>query len=392
MSASTLFPEPTTPSTGPLANLEPHVVWLQRSTRPEAAAARRRVNAWYQDFPDPNGQLAAKLTSPRDEVYYGALDELYVHQGLRRLEPDVRYEEGGQGPNFRVYRDGHQVLAVEVLSLFLRPEWARQARRHDELTDRLNRTFRPQGYFLHVEVLVQDPRRNLPLKALTRAAGAFLEDLPEPQEATAAYQSGQPLPWRDVERDGSYVRFEALPMRPNAPALTNPDARIVGMGPVIGGPVDPLVDSLVVDSHERLKERLNAKRKKPYVLDPGVPYVLVVGNHDPFCNDLQLLMGIYGRDWEAVIGGRQPLWQDELKFRGFFGIDKGGEPPYHTRFSAAAVINGAVLFHHPRTMEWLVFDNPHARVRLPAGLLPTTHRFQALDRSRWGWQPPRPLP
>jgi hypothetical protein len=391
MSASTLFPEPTTPSTGPLANLEPHVVWLQRSTQPEAAAARRRVNAWYQDFPDPNGQLAAKLTSPRDEVYYVALDELYVHQVLRRLEPDVRYEEGGQGPDFRVYRDVLQVLAVEVLSLFLRPDWARQARRHGELTDRLNKTFRPQGYFLHVEVLVQDPSRNLPLKALTRAAGAFLEDLPEPQVATAAYESGQPLPWRDVEREGSYVRFEALPMRPNAAALTNPDARIVGMGPMIGGPVDPMVDSLAVDSHERLKERLNAKRKKPYVLDPGVPYVLAVANHDPFCNDLQLLMAIYGRDWEALVGGRQPLWQDELKFRGFFGIEKG-EPPYHTRFSAAAVINGWVLFHHPSTMEWLVFDNPHARVRLPAGLLPTTHRFQALDVSRWGWRPPRPLP
>jgi hypothetical protein len=171
MSASTLFPEPTTPSFGPLANLEPHVVWLQRSTQPEAAAARRRVNAWYQDFPDPDGRLAAKLTSPRDEVYYVALDELYVHQALRRLEPDVRYEEGGQGPDFRIYRDGHQVLAVEVLSLFLRPEWARQARRHGELTDRLNKTFRLQGYFLHVEVLVQDPSRNLPLKALTGPPG-----------------------------------------------------------------------------------------------------------------------------------------------------------------------------------------------------------------------------
>jgi hypothetical protein len=56
-------------------------------------------------------------------VYYVALDELYVHQVLRRLEPEVRYEEGGQGPDFRVYHDGRQVLTVEVLSLFLRPEW-----------------------------------------------------------------------------------------------------------------------------------------------------------------------------------------------------------------------------------------------------------------------------
>ena len=382
MSTSTLFPEPATPSAGPVANLEPHVVWLQRSTQPEAVAARSRVNAWYQGFPDPDRQLAAKLTSTNNEVYYGALDELYIHHALRQVEPDVRYEEGGQGPDFRVYRDGHQVLAVEVLSLFLRPEWARQARCHHELTDRLNRTFQPQGYFLHVEVLLLDQSRNLPLKALTTAAGAFLEGLPEPQVTTAAYESGQPLPWRDVERDGIYVRFEALPMKPNAASLTDPDACIVGMGPMIGGPVD---------SHERLKERLNGKRKKPYVLDPSVPYVLAVGNHDPFCSELQLLMAIYGRDWEALIGGRGPLWQHELKFSGFFGIGKG-ETRYNTRFSAVAVISGSVLFHHLSAMQWLVFGNPHARVRLPDGLLPTTHRFQALDGSRWGWRPARSLP
>ena len=41
---------------------------------------------------------------------------------------------------------------------------------------------------------------------------------------------------------------------------------------------------------------MNAKRKKPYVLDPSVPYVLVVGSHDPFCSDWQLLMVVYGRD------------------------------------------------------------------------------------------------
>jgi hypothetical protein len=37
------------------------------------------------------------------------------------------------------------------------------------------------------------------------------------------------------------------------------------------------------------------------------------------------------------------------------------------------VTNGAVLLHHPSAMPWLILDNPHARVRLPDGLLPTTH-------------------
>ena len=94
----TLFPEPETTFTRPLANLEPNVVWLQQSTEPAAVAARALLNTWYQDFPDPSGKLAAKLTSTNDDVYYGALDELYVHHCLRTVESDVRYEEGGQGP------------------------------------------------------------------------------------------------------------------------------------------------------------------------------------------------------------------------------------------------------------------------------------------------------
>jgi hypothetical protein len=74
-----------------------------------------------------------------------------------------------------------------------------------------------------------------------------------------------------------------------------------------------------------------------------------------------LLMAMYGSDWEALIGTREPLWRDQPKYRGFLGI--GGKKPYHTRFSAAAVINGSVLFHDLSAMEWLGFDNPHARVR-----------------------------
>lgn len=155
-------------------------------------------------------------------MYYGALDELYVHQCLRAVEPDVRYEEGGQGPDFRVYHAGRQILAVEVLSFFLRADWASEARRHGELSDRLNKTFRPQGYFLHVEVLRQQQGVNLPLKALTEVAGAFLQGLPDPQVATAAHLSGQPLCPRDFVRPGLHVRFRAIPMKPNAASLTEP--------------------------------------------------------------------------------------------------------------------------------------------------------------------------
>jgi len=198
----------------------------------------------------------------------------------------------------------------------------------------------------------------------------------------AAYEAGQPLPRVDFIRDGIHIRLMAMPMKPDAGSLTDPDARIVATSAAIGG---------LVDSGERLKDRLNGKRKKRYTLDPDVPFLLAVGNHDPFCSDLEFLIAMYGRDWEALVGVRQPLWQNQPKFSGFFGIGMG-ERPYNTRFSAVAVIDGRMPGYDPATIRWLVFDNPHARVRLSDGLLPTTRRFQASNGETWGWQPPHPPP
>jgi hypothetical protein len=137
--------------------------------------------------------------------------------------------------------------------------------------------------------------------------------------------------------------------------------------------------------------RLNAKRKKRHSLDPTVPYVLVVGNHDPFCDDLELLLAVYGRDREAMVGKRPPLWRQQPQFAGFFGIGQD-ERPYHTRFAAVAVVGGSAPSSDPTDIQWLVFDNPHGRVRLPDGLLPANHRFQALSGPGWGGRRLFPFP
>lgn len=111
--------------------------------------------------------------------------------------------------------------------------------------------------------------------------------------------------------------------------------------------------------------------------------MLVVGNHDPFCDDLELLLAVYGRDWEAMVGKRPPLWHQQPQFAGFFGIGQD-ERPYHTRFAAVAVVGGSAPSSDSTDIQWLVFDNPHGRVRLPDGLLPANHRFQAFERSGTG--------
>lgn len=116
MSGQLLFPEPTSPREGPLGYVEPPVRWFSTSTRPQAIASRAAVNTWYAEFPDtPDRTFAKRLKSGNAVTHYGALDELYVHHLLRRRFDDVRYEEGGKGPDFRVYENGACILAVEVL-------------------------------------------------------------------------------------------------------------------------------------------------------------------------------------------------------------------------------------------------------------------------------------
>ena len=74
-----LFAEPNEPRTTPLGWIEPAVHWFTESTRPEAAASRQIVNAWYAEIPDPNCKFASRLLSEYDIEHYQAVDELHVH-------------------------------------------------------------------------------------------------------------------------------------------------------------------------------------------------------------------------------------------------------------------------------------------------------------------------
>lgn len=159
-----LFPEPTELRTSPLGWIEPAVYWFMELTRPEAIASRASVNEWYDDFQDPTGTFAARLRSEVDTDHHQALDELYVHHLLRQRFDDVRYEEGGVGPDYRVYEGGACIAGVEVLSLFQRQDWSAEEKRHWRLADALNARVRPtQGYFVDFEIEQADhepaPRR-----------------------------------------------------------------------------------------------------------------------------------------------------------------------------------------------------------------------------------------
>jgi len=175
-----LFREPTTQRDGPLGYIEPRVRWFSTSTRPQAVESRATVNAWYTQFPDDDGKFARKLRSGNDLDHVTALDELYIHHLLRQKYADVRYEEGGVGPDFRAYTDGRCAAAVEVVSLFEPKDWQDPQVRYGRIADKLNARVKPSaGYFVHLDTrrADRDPAPN----DFARFVRSAIGELPPPE-------------------------------------------------------------------------------------------------------------------------------------------------------------------------------------------------------------------
>ncbi len=120
-----VFPEPSTPRTDWMGWAEPRVNFLLTSTLPEAIAGRAWVNTCYGRFPDAGGSVFARLTSTNDSDYATALDELFLHECLLQCGR-VTNEEGGRGPDFRIYRGSEYLGAIEVRSIFMRGDWSEE--------------------------------------------------------------------------------------------------------------------------------------------------------------------------------------------------------------------------------------------------------------------------
>ena len=288
MPGQPLFPEPASPREGPLGYVEPPVHWFSTSTRPQAIESRAAVNTWYAEFPDtPDRAFAKRLKSGSAVTHYGALDELYVHHLLRQRFDDVRFEEGGKGPDFRVYANGACILAVEVLSLFEPPAWTDPQARHGRIADQLNKAVKPTaGYFVRFEV-TQGTRDPSP-KQFARFITSELERLPAPENLPQ--QAPGRRAWKDLpratyaEQSGTRVAETFIPMKPNAPSRTNPDARLASSDAPVGG---------FVLTAQRLKERIKEKAGGRYEI-AGTPYAVAAGIHD-WPDEEEILAALCGR-------------------------------------------------------------------------------------------------
>ncbi|MGA9278889.1 hypothetical protein [Ilumatobacter sp.] len=355
-----LFDEPKTPRTAWLGSSEPAVRWYSEATRDEAVASRGAVNTWYASFPDSDGIFAARLRSENDIDHRQALDELFIHQLLRKTHPDIRYEEGGVGPDFRVYETGSCVAAVEVASLFMRTDWASRASQHDRLADEVNRRVRPTaGYFLDfdIESAPNDPAPRHFAQFVKRE----LESLP-PHELLADI-SPEDVPACVYERNGVRIRLRFLPMKPDAKSKLDPEARIVGIGPMTVG---------MVNSGSRISDVVGKKGGERYELG-SYPYLVAVGVHDPMASDDVIFDGLYGGEAVQFTRDDPDNYTVVRRNDGLFGADRERTTGRHRR------ISGVVTFRYfpggPNPPQVTLYENPFAHHAAPEVLIGETRRF-----------------
>ena len=365
MKIQPLFPEPPDANTRPMGWIESPAHYLSVSTRAEAIAYRAYVNRWYESFADPNGAFAARLRSEVDVDHYQALDELFVHHLLLRRYRDIRYEEGGVGPDFRMYEDGECVAAIEVLSLFERDDWSAEKKRHFRLADAINERVPPtDGYMLNFKIEQADkepaPR---PVAEFIRRQ---LAQLP-PHETLASQPTlgVADLPTAMYSHQGVRISMQFIPMTAGATVEDDPGLQLVVTGPVIGG---------TVNSGARLKDRIGAKAGTRYDI-ADVPFLVVAFVHDTLCTDVQVLWALYGTQSVTFPSGELLREND-----GLFGLDKKYVDGRHRRVSGVAVVQDRSVLD-PEVADIATFHNPFAARPWPKDAFPSSRDYGPVEVS-----------
>jgi hypothetical protein len=340
------------------------------SARPEAVVAREWINAAYGLFPDPTGELAGRLLSTDDVQHASALDELYVHDRLVR-NGRIVHEEGGVGPDFRIYRDEEYVGAVEVCSLFESKEWAAEQKRHARIIDELNRRIPLEAWFVHFEVVRLD--RQPSVNRLVAWVTARIAELPR-----GSAEAADPLtPWVTYRATGVELQFRFR--RRRSSFAPEPTDRIVGIGPFMGG---------FVDSFLRLRSALEKKVQRRYDTR-GKPFAIFVGAWDWACTHDQFEDALLGNEQVVLNSGDL-----ERANNGFFGRNRERPSGKHEQVSCVFALRSWRPWQ-PDNQQILRFDNPFASVHFPDDLLTAdyllcTVRDEKMLRHEWAAVPPVP--
>lgn len=251
-----------------------------------------------------------------------------------------------------------------MLSLFQREDWTVEEKRHERLADAVNAALRPtDGYFVHFQIN-RAQREPSPTRFVKFVRDA-LARLPPHEillESLPALRPRQHLPSAIYEETDVLIEVEFVPMAPNAPSKSDPDARIVGTGAITGG---------MVNSAERLKKKVAAKAGGRYKIEQ-VPFLVLAGLHDMFCSEDQVLAGLYGGDRYSLSSGELGRRND-----GLFGPDLQRDKGRHKRLSAVGIISG--LRWKPESNELSIMHNPYASRPWPDYIIPNARNFGVIQ-------------
>jgi hypothetical protein len=309
------------------------------------------VNGWYDEIDDTDGSFAARLHSEDDVAHHQALDELHVHHLLRAHHDDVRYEEFGAGPDFRVYDSGDCIGAVEVLSLFEQREWTEERLRHERLADAIRVAVPPtHGFMIMFDIDDDAPGEPIPRRYLTWL-GRELDALPSPEHVAAEGH----VPERIFVDGEMRILTRFLPARADGSMRTDPDAEIIVTGGVIGG---------VVVTPRRLRERIEAKVRLRYELK-GAPFLVACNMRTTFDppDGHDAMAALYGNEGVDIATGEVGRHGD--------GAFRSGS---NTSVAAVVAIRNSLPWS-PVLADVALYHNPFASNRWPSGILSPTREF-----------------
>jgi hypothetical protein len=313
-------------------------------------------------------RLKSLICSSDDIQHASALDELFFFQALPQ-NIRIVHEEGGLGPDFRIYEGDQYIVAVEVCSLLENREWDQQQRRHARIADGLNKRIPLEAWFVHFDVVQLD--RQPSIKRLASWVRHQIGELPS--HATVEPDSSAPhVMYVDdgVQLDFTFIkRTSAIPPRPTD--------RIVGGGQLVGG---------FVDSYLRIRSALEKKVQKRYDTR-GKPLAIAMGIWDTFATLDEVDDALFGNESVVVATG-----QVVRSNNGFFGRTRERPKGKHQEISC--------VFVRQRWYPWSSqaailcrYDNPFAEFEFPLDIISADYRYQATrDPSavRMKWYPTRP--
>lgn len=214
---------------GPRNYVETSFEYLDRSARPEAVRVRTVFEKWYGDFPDQDGDLAARFRSRVDTQSAGAAFELFLHQLLLGLGCTVHVHpetESGKGtrPDFLVRDKDHREFYLEATVVTDRSETDRaaEARKH-AVYQAIERVSCPNFYLL-LDVK-GDPKTPPPAAKLRAFLKRWLESL-DPDALIRDGIDAESLPRCTWKHDDWKIAFTAAPRSPERRG--NPDIRVIG--------------------------------------------------------------------------------------------------------------------------------------------------------------------